>query len=96
MNVPAIFLSILISTVCGLLFHIIRGGSSARLGLYVLTAWIAFLAGHLVGQWLDWSFIRLGTINLFPALVPTILGLIAASILAGPEQSPAPKRKKRR
>lgn len=96
MNAPAIFLSILISTVCGLLYHIIRGGRSARLGLYVLTAWIAFIAGHMVGQWLDWTFIRLGTLNLFPALVATLLGLIVASIFAGPEQPPAPRRKKRR
>lgn len=95
MNLPSLFLSILLSTLCGLLFNFIRGGRIARLGLYIITAWISFIVGHLVGQWLGWTFLRLGTLNIFPALVATVVGLIVASILAGPDKPLAHRRRRR-
>lgn len=86
MNTPSLFLALLIATSCGLVFHLIRGGGLARLGLYVLTSWVAFFVGHLVGVWLEWDFMRLGVLNLFPALLAIVLGLIIANLLAGPER----------
>jgi H+/Cl- antiporter ClcA len=86
MNTPSLFLGILIATSCGLLFHLIRGGSASRLGLFVLTACVAFFIGHLVGIWLDLEILRIGTLNLLPALLATALGLLIANLLAGPER----------
>jgi hypothetical protein len=53
MTTQSAFLGLLIATLCGLLYHLIRGGGLSRLGLYVVTAWVAFFTGHLVGNWLD-------------------------------------------
>jgi flagellar motor component MotA len=94
MSVPSVFISLMIATVCGLGFHLIRGGSLPRLGLYIATAWVAFFVGHFVGSWLGWDFLQLGVLNLFPALLATLLGLLAASILAGPERKSIPPQKK--
>jgi hypothetical protein len=83
MTTQSAFLGLLIATLCGLIFHLIRGGSLGRLGLYVLTAWVAFFTGHLLGNALHWTALRIGPLNLLPALLGTVAGLLAASILAG-------------
>lgn len=94
MTVPGIYFSLIIATGLGLLFHLIRGGSLARLLLYLAAAWIAFMAGHFVAEWLDWHFMRVGPINLFAALLAAALGLLAAALLAGPERSRRRRRRK--
>ncbi len=96
MNAPSLFLALLIATSCGLVFHLIRGGGLARLGLYVLTSWVAFFVGHLVGTWLEWDFMRIGVLNLFPALLAIALGLIIANLLAGPERKSTRRQRRRK
>lgn len=86
MTVQSILLGLLIASILGLLFHLIRGGGFGRLALYVATAWVSFFTGHIVGNWLDWRALRIGPLNLLPALLATVLGLIAASLLAGRER----------
>jgi len=93
---PAFYFSLLIATGLGLVFHLIRGGSLGRLALYLAAAWITFMAGHLVAEWLDWHFLRLGPINLFAAIMAAIIGLSAAALLAGPERTRRRKSKRRR
>jgi uncharacterized membrane protein YccC len=85
MTLPGAFLGFLIATACGLAFHLVRGGSLSRLGLYVFTAWVSFGVGQLVSQWLDWTAWRVGSLNLIPALLATIIGLVVAAVLAGPK-----------
>jgi len=96
MTTQSAFLGLLIATLCGLLFHLIRGGGLSRLGLYVVTAWVAFFTGHLVGNWLRWTALRVGPLNLLPALVATVLGLIAANVLAGSEHFDSGPRGRKR
>jgi hypothetical protein len=85
MTTPSLFIGWLIASMIGLSFHFIRGGKFSRLLLHLATAWIAFFTGHYVGEWINWHLWRYGTINLFPALLATLVGLIATSILAGPD-----------
>lgn len=84
MNLPAIVLGLLIASAAGLLYHLVRGGPLARMALYVASAWIAFGAGHAVGDWLGLSLLRLGALNLFPALLATLLALLLTDALAPP------------
>lgn len=95
MTAPSAFLGLLIASAFGFLFHLVRGGRLVRLGLYLGTAWIGFFAGHFMGEWWDWRMLRLGSLNLFASLLGASLGLVAASILAGPERgraAPAARR----
>ena len=85
MTAPGLYFALLLSTGMGVLFHLIRGGGLGRLLLYVVTAWVAFLAGQLVADWLNWHFLRVGPVNLFAAVLAALLGLMTASLLAGPE-----------
>jgi len=92
MTTPNLFLGILIALIFGLVFHIFRGGSFNRLLIHILAAVIAFFLGHYVGEWIQWHLWRYGTLNLFPAILATVVGLIATTFLAGSEK---PARKKR-
>jgi hypothetical protein len=96
MTTQSAFLGLLIATLCGLLYHLIRGGGLSRLGLYLVTAWVAFFTGHLVGNWLRWTALRVGPLNLLPALVATVLGLVAANVLAGGEHVDSDPRGRKR
>lgn len=93
MTTPSFFFGLLLASACALLFHFIRGGSISRMLLFVATSWVAFFLGSALGNWLDWQFGRYGSLNLFPAFLAAFVGLITASILAGPEK-PRPSKKK--
>jgi hypothetical protein len=95
-NIPGIFLGTILAICCGLIFHLFRGGRLSRFALYLATAWVSFFAGNLVGVWLDWSFLQVGELRLFPALLATVLGLIIASVLAGPEKKAPPRQRHRK
>lgn len=97
MTIPAALVGLLLATACGLAFHVIRGGGLSRIVQSVVAAWVSFFLGHAVGEWLDWELGRVGPLNLFPAFLATLLGLIAASALAGPEKpSSGPRRPRQR
>ena len=85
MTLPGIIYGFLIASALGLAFHLVRGGSLGRLGMYLVSAWISFAVGHTVGGWIGLHLWRFGPLNLFAAVAGTVLGLITASFLAGPE-----------
>ncbi|HKY83595.1 MAG TPA: hypothetical protein VJ160_02080 [Anaerolineales bacterium] len=84
MSLPSAYLGFLIASLLGFAFHVVRGGTLGRLLLYMVTAWIAFFLGHAVASLMGWGTGRLGSLNLLPAVVATIIGLAAASLLVGP------------
>jgi len=88
MNAPAFLLGTIIATLCGLLFHVFRGGRASRMLLYIATAWVSFFAGHLASEWIPWRVLRFGSLNLFPSILATGIGLLTAEVLAGPEKEP--------
>jgi len=83
MTWQSLLLGFLLASLSGLAFHLVRGGALSRLALYVVTAWVSFFAGQFVSMLLGWDYWRLGTLNLFPALLATLLGLLASTLLAG-------------
>jgi uncharacterized membrane protein YccC len=90
MNGPTVYLGFLIASLIGLAFHALRGGTLGRLVLFVVTAWVAFFLGHALAAVMGWDAGRLGGLNLLPAVVATLIGLLVASLLAGPRDRRAP------
>jgi hypothetical protein len=90
MNWPTVYLGFLIASLIGVAFHALRGGTLGRLMLYVVTAWIAFFLGHTLAAVMGWEAGRVGGLNLLPAVVAAVIGLLAASVLAGPSGGKAP------
>jgi len=60
-------LSFLLATAYGAGFHLIQGGPARRILLYILAAWIGFILGHFLGDFLNISLLQLGVIHLFSA-----------------------------
>lgn len=98
MSIPTVFFGSVIAAMCGLLFHVLRGGRLSRMLLYVATAWVSFFAGQLVSEWIHWRVLRFGSLNMLPNLIATGIGLFTAEVLAGPtiESRQTRKGRKRR
>jgi len=94
MLTPSLYFGFLIATALGLVFHLLRGGPLSRLLLYLATAWISFLTGHVLAEWIEWRALRMGSINMLSAVLATLLGLLTASILAGREDRPRTPRRR--
>lgn len=64
MTIPSLLFGLLIASLYGVLYHLIRGGGLGRLLLFLIFGWIGFALGHLAGVWRGWVFIPLGELNL--------------------------------
>lgn len=71
-------LGFLLSTAYGAGFHLLLGGPARRILLYVLTAWVGFGLGHLVGDMLNLSLLKLGPLHLLTASLGAWIGLIVS------------------
>ena len=79
----SLVLALLLSTAYGALFHFLIGGSTRRLLLYILVAFIGFAVGHFIGQMLLVDLLKLGPLYLFSASVGAWIALFGSWWLAG-------------
>jgi hypothetical protein len=63
MTLPSILLGVVLSTLYGAAFHLLRGGSFGRLILYIVLSWVGFWTGHIFAQLMAWSFVRVGALE---------------------------------
>lgn len=75
MELPALLIGFIISTIYGLAFHLLVGGGLGRLILSVLLAWLGFWSGHFLANFLGISFASLGTLRLGAATAGSALFL---------------------
>lgn len=75
-------LGFLLATAYGAGFHLIMGGPSRRILLYVLAAWLGFGLGHFLGDLLNIELLKLGVVHLLTASLGTWIALIASWLLA--------------
>jgi hypothetical protein len=78
-------LGFLLATAYGAAFHLIIGGPPRRLVLYVLAAWIGFILGHFVGDFLGIEVLKLGVVHLLSASLGAWIALFSSFILVGRE-----------
>jgi hypothetical protein len=64
MTIPSLLFALLIASLYGVLYHLIRGGGLGRLLLFLIFGWAGFGLGHLLGVWRGWVLIPLGELNL--------------------------------
>ncbi len=94
MTLATIFLGTVIASIFGCAFHFWRGGGLKWLILFNLFAWIGFWTGHVIGSLLGVQFIRLGAINLGPAMVGTLIVLFLGYWLSMASQENGKERHK--
>ncbi len=76
-------LGFLVASAYGAIFHLIFGGPSARLLLYLIVAWLGFAAGHWLGAWLNLTWLKLGAVQLLSASLIAWAALLLSRWLAG-------------
>lgn len=64
MTIPSLVFALMIASLYGALYHLIRGGGLGRLLLFMIFGWTGFAAGHFLGIWRDWILLPLGELNL--------------------------------
>ncbi len=69
MTFPSILIGIVVSSLCGAVFHLIKGGGLGRLLLYLFLAWIGFWSGHFIANRFGWSFLAYGPLQLGTAIL---------------------------
>jgi hypothetical protein len=70
-----LILGFLLSTAYGAGFHLLLGGPSRRIILYLVAAWAGFSIGHIVGDLLNLTLLRLGVLQLLSASIGAWLAL---------------------
>lgn len=79
---PTITFAFMIATFYGALFHVVRGGDIRRLALYLLSGWVGFGLGHLVGGLVSFSVLNVGPLRLLPATAGAVVALVFSQFLA--------------
>ncbi len=76
MTIPALLFALLVALLYGALYHFVRGGGFGRLLLFFILSMIGFALGHLVGMWRGWVWMPVGSINLGPSSIGSLLILV--------------------
>lgn len=76
MTIPSLLLALLIASLYGALYHLLRDGGFWRLLLYLGLSVMGFTVGHLLGLWRGWVFIPFGSLNLGMSSVGSLLLLL--------------------
>jgi hypothetical protein len=75
MNIPSLMLGFLISSLYGVLFHLVRGGGPTRLLIYLFISWVGFTVGHFAGVLFRWILFPIGQLNFGAATIGSIVFL---------------------
>ncbi len=91
MTLPTLLLAFALSTLYGAGFHLWQGGGARRLALYLLSGWLGFALGQVLGDLLGMQLLAVGALNFLTATLGSGIALFAARWLM-PSEKPAPRR----
>ncbi|MCS6993504.1 MAG: hypothetical protein N2117_08975 [Anaerolineales bacterium] len=80
MPLPTIVFGVLLSTLYGGLYHLIRGGKTRKLLLFLVLSWAGFWVGDTVGWLLNWTFAPVGMMNAGMGTVGAFVFLVAGDL----------------
>ncbi len=80
MTIPSLLFGLVVASLYGALFHLVRGGRPARLFLFMALSWLGFTLGHIVGNWRGWILFPVGPLNFGAATIGSIL-LLALGLI---------------
>jgi hypothetical protein len=83
MTIPSFLFALLIASLYGVLYHLIRGGGLGRLLLFLIFGWAGFALGHFIGIWRGWMLISVGELNLGLSTLGSLLLLVLGDWISG-------------
>lgn len=82
MPLNTIVFGVLLSTLYGGLYHLIRGGKMRKLLLFLALAWAGFWLGDMAGWLMDWTFAPLGMMNAGTGTIGAFLFLMIGDLVS--------------
>ena len=83
---PGFLFAFILATAYGAGFHLLFGGSTRKLALYLVAAWMGFALGQWVSATIDLALLDVGPIHTFTASLGSWLALLLSHWL-GKERS---------
>ncbi len=81
MPIPTIVFGVLLSTLYGAIYHLLRGGSTKMMLVFILLAWIGFWLGDALAWNLDWYFFGIGNLNAGTGTVFSFVFMIIGDLI---------------
>ena len=72
MTIPTLLFALLIALLCGVLFHLLRGGSGWRLLLYLGLSVLGFAIGQSVSMWRGWGLYTFGPLDIGMGVIGSV------------------------
>jgi hypothetical protein len=88
MPIPTIVFGVLLSSLYGALYHLIRGGSLRRLLFFLVLSWAGFWLGDLLGWSLGWNFASAGLLNAGMGTVVSLAFLLIGDFVSRIRSAP--------
>lgn len=77
MQGPILVFAFMMATLVGVTSHLILGGDARRLALCIGASWLGFALGQNVGRSYGITWLRIGELHVFAALVGAFVVLVA-------------------
>ncbi len=84
---PTLTFGFILATLYGAGFHFVVGGDIRRLALFLLSAWVGFSLGHVLGTTFTIDIMNIGTLRVVAATIGAFVALIVAQVLTSNQQS---------
>lgn len=78
---PTTTFGFILATLYGAGFHFVVGGDIRRLALFLLSAWVGFTLGQLLGVTFKIDIFNIGTLRIVAATIGALVALVAAHFL---------------
>ena len=82
MTIPTLILALLISLLCGALYHFARGGNGWRLLLYFGASVLGFAVGQWISLWQGWTVYKFGSLEIGMGVLGSFLFLMLGEWLS--------------
>ncbi len=86
MPAPGTTFGFILATLYGAGFHLIVGGDIRRLALFLLSAWVGFGLGHMLGITFGINILNIGTLRVFAATIGAVVALAVAHVLTSDQK----------
>ncbi|MCU0476628.1 MAG: hypothetical protein MUC99_11060 [Anaerolineae bacterium] len=91
---PALVFAFILATLYGVVFHVVLGGDARRLALFLLSSWVGFAVGQVMGLLFDVTLFQLGSLRVLPATLGAFFALFSVrGLTTGQVRRPARRRR---
>lgn len=81
MPTPTLTFAFILATLYGAAFHLIFGGDARRLAVFLLSSWIGFGLGQLIGVMFQIDVFAIGALRMVSATMGALVALVATTFL---------------